>query len=254
MPQVDRLALQLYSLRTLKEPFADVLRSVAEAGYAGVETVGDHGLDSGEMNDLLAEHGLEVCSSHVGLAALEADVASISRFNRDVGNDVLVVPGLPASLYDDTKESWLAIGRRLGELARRCQDEGARLLFHNHDFEMQKIDGRLALDWLMDGAEGMPLGLEPDLAWVVRGGRDPLELLEHYEGRCPRVHVKDIAPEGQNVDEDGWSDVGQGTLDWSRLLAAARDAGVEWFVVEHDKPKDPLGFVQRSAAFLENEL
>ena len=254
MTQTDTLAVQLYSLRELDLDFGEKLAYVAAAGYAGVETVGDHNLSADEMKEAVEAHGLRVCSSHVPLNKLEEDVAGVSRFNLAVGNDTLVLPSVPRDLYDDSARSWLALGERLGRLSERCRGEGCALLYHNHDFEMREVEGKLALELLLEGAEGTPLGLEPDLAWMVRGGQDPLELLERFTVSCPRAHIKDIAPEGENLDEDGWSDVGHGTLDWSELLPAVRKAGAQWFVVEHDAPKDPLGFLKRSAAFLADRL
>ena len=60
--------------------------------------------------------------------------------------------------------------------------------------------------------------------------------------------MKDIAPAGQNADEDGWADVGQGTVDWKALMAALRGIGVKHFVMEHDNPKDDVRFATRSIA------
>ncbi len=42
-----------------------------------------------------------------------------------------------------------------------------------------------------------------DVAWVVRGGADPLDWLGRYKGRVTAAHVKDIAPKGENAAEDG---------------------------------------------------
>ena len=47
---------------------------------------------------------------------------------------------------------------------------------------------------------------------------DPIAELKRYAGRIEAVHVKDIAPAGQCVDEDGWADPGFGVLDWSTLV------------------------------------
>ncbi len=87
---------------------------------------------------------------------------------------------------------------------------------------------------------------EPDLAWIVRGEADALALLQRYAGRCPCIHVKDLAPEGQNEDEMGFADVGYGTLNWETLLPATQAAGAEWYIVEHDLPKEPIKTIQRS--------
>ena len=61
-----------------------------------------------------------------------------------------------------------------------------------------------------------------DVAWVVRGGADPLPWIDRHGKRIVAVHVKDIAKPGEGKDEDGWSDVGHGTMDWAGLLKALR--------------------------------
>jgi sugar phosphate isomerase/epimerase len=64
--------------------------------------------------------------------------------------------------------------------------------------------------------------------------------------------VKDIAPDGQNADQDGWADVGAGVMDWRDLWRACRGFGAQWMVVEHDKPADPAQTARASFAFLRN--
>lgn len=247
-----KLAVQLYTLRSLGTPLEEVLKEVAAAGYAGVETVGTHGFSASALREMVENSGLVVASSHVALADLEGDLDGVLEFQKAVGNDTVVAPWLDPGDRAEDAETWRALGARLGELGARCQGADMELLYHNHDFEMTLLDGKTALEWLFEGA-GDTLGLELDLAWVVRGGRDPLALLETFSGRCPRVHVKDLAPTGENMGEDGWADVGQGTLEWSTLLPAAQAAGATWFVVEHDAPKDPLPSIRRSAAYLKSK-
>lgn len=253
MSKVANLAVQMYSLRELSEPLDAVLAGLAEAGYSGIETVGTQGVTADELKALLEKHGLRVASSHVGLDAAEADLPGVIAFNKAVGNDTIVIPWVAPTDRSDAAADWQALGARLGTLAKASENEGVQLLYHNHDFEMKEIDGKLVLEHILDGAGG-GLGLELDLAWVVRGNKDPLEMLQKFSGKIKRVHVKDIAPAGENADEDGWAAVGSGTLDWEALLPAARAAGAEWYVVEHDKPADPLGNVTQSAAYLAGKL
>ncbi|ADI14028.1 sugar phosphate isomerase/epimerase family protein [Truepera radiovictrix] len=249
-PYRARLAVQLYTLRNLELPLEEVLKEVAAAGYAGVETVGTQGADAETLRRALEASGLVVASSHVALAELERDLKGVLAFQKAVGNDTVVVPYVGPGERAEDAGAWRAFGARLGALGERCRDKGVTLLYHNHDFEMALLDGKTALEHLLDGAPEGTLGIELDLAWVVRGGRDPLQLLETFSGKLTRVHVKDVAPAGENEDEDGWADVGYGTLDWQSLLSAAEAAGAAWFVVEHDAPKDPLGSIRRSAAYL----
>ncbi|GIK40785.1 MAG: xylose isomerase [Chloroflexota bacterium] len=252
------IAVQLYSLRTLPGTFDETLAQVAGVGYTAVETVGDHGCTPAEMRALLDKHGLQVIATHLPLDSLRNNLPQIITFNQAIGNDVLVAPYIPYLVGEKRASIFQETGQLLGELAQRCQAEGMRLLYHNHHWEMVEIDGKLALDWLFDSA-GDSLGFEPDLAWIIFGGVDPVALLQRYAGRCLRVHVKDLGTVGPDSSEplmDGavMADVGAGSLDWPALLPAARDAGAAWYIVEHDNPPDPVASVSNSLAYLCQEL
>jgi sugar phosphate isomerase/epimerase len=165
---------------------------------------------------------------------------------------------IPALRRASTAHAFQEMGKLLGDLAERCRAEGMRLHYHNHHFEFALLDGRYALDWLFDAA-GPYLSFEPDLAWVAAAGVDPVALLRRFSGRCPLIHAKDLAPSGERPEDavmDGFvmSDVGHGTLDWSTLLPATRVAGAEWYIVEHDNPRDPMGSITRSLAYLRGVL
>ena len=83
---------------------------------------------------------------------------------------------------------------------------------------------------------------------MIRGGADPRRWIERYRGRIPLVHVKDIAPAGEKKDEDGWADVGTGTVPWTELWPLCVAAGAEIMVAEHDNPNDFDRFAHVSAA------
>lgn len=248
------IAVQLYSLRNLDMPFDDVLGKVAEIGYTGVETVGNHKLSADEMNALLAKHGLKAVSAHVAISAMDEDLDGVIAFHKAIGNDTIIVPFLAPDDRAKDAAGWTALGQRLDAIGQRCRAAGMRLLYHNHAFEMEEIEGKRAIDWLMAGASPENVGFEVDLAWVVRGEQDGAAILQRYAGRCPRVHCKDLAPAGENEDQMGFADVGHGTMDWSVLLPAAKAAGAEWYVVEHDLPKNPLESIRRSFDFLKSQL
>lgn len=248
--RVQRLAVQMYTLRNAGLSVSEQFAHVAAAGYSGIETFGPLQPPAAELLPLLQSNGLRVVSAHVALETLRDELDSVIAFHQALGNDTLVVPWLHPEARPTTREGWSDFGRTLDALGARCRSEGMRLLYHNHDFEIATFDGRFALDWLFDAADPANLGAEVDVAWVVRGGADPVALLERLAGRCPRIHAKDVARPGQNPGEEGHADVGDGLIDWQALLAAARTAGVEWAVVEHDSPTDAVRSIERSAAYL----
>ena len=92
---------------------------------------------------------------------------------------------------------------------------------------------------------GDDLFLEVDLGWAWVGGMDPVALLRRASGRCPLVHVKDFA----SAEGREFRPVGEGAIDYVRILPAAVDAGVEWLLVEQDETDGPaLEAVERSLA------
>jgi sugar phosphate isomerase/epimerase len=253
MPPTDLpLAVQLYSMREMREPFEQVLASIAAIGYRGVETVGSQGMTPDELRRLLDRHDLQVVSTHVKLIDLEEDLDQIVAFNRAVGNETLVISSLPLALRPVDRVGWAAVGRRLNTLGKRCLEQEMHLLYHNHEFEMIRYDGRTAIEWMLEGADEEHLGFEPDLAWIVAGDMDPALLLTRFSERCSRIHVKDLARPGEAENERGVADVGYGRLDWPSLLPLARRTGAAWLIVEHDQPADPIASIRRSFDYLRN--
>ena len=242
------LAVQLYTLRHLSDDPRELIKIAAEVGYAGVE--GGYGpeLDAAELKEVLDQHEVKMVSAHVALDALESDLFGAVAFQKTLDNDVIVIPWLNKADYSDNAESWQGLGERFNEIAQQVEEQGMTLLYHNHAFEFGEYGGKLGLEYLLDSAPDV--GLELDIGWCQEGGVDPSMLLEKYAGRVKRLHVKDRAPEGENTDQGGWADVGHGVIDWEPLLKAAKDAGTQWFVVEHDEPKDPVKTIQRSFNYL----
>ena len=250
MSIADVLSIQLYTMRSLGD-LDRILDAVAEAGYRQVETVNSHLDTAATTRAKLDARGLKASSSHVSLAALRERPDAVIEAGRMLGVDQLFMPAVPPEQRDMAAEGWRALGRELGQMAERLRAQGLELGYHNHHWELQPKDGaKTALELIFEAAEGSPLTWQADVAWLVRGQVQPKPWLQRYRSRLTSAHVKDIAPPGQNQDEDGWSDVGSGVLDWRDLWQACRDAGARWMVVEHDKPKDPARTARASLEFL----
>jgi sugar phosphate isomerase/epimerase len=250
MSIADVLSIQLYTMRSLGD-LDRILDAVAEAGYRQVETVGSHLDDAATTRSKLAARGLEASSSHVSLAALRERPDAVIEASRTLGVDQLFMPAVPPDQRAMAAAGWRALGQELGQISERLRGQGIELGYHNHDWELEPKDGaKTALELMFEAADGSPLTWQADVAWLVRGRVEPKAWLNRYRGRLTSAHVKDIAPAGQNQDEDGWADVGSGVLDWRGLWQACRDAGARWMVVEHDKPKDPARTARASFAFL----
>lgn len=246
----DLISIQLYTLRNLGDVDL-ILDTVAAAGYKNVEGIGSHLDDAAVVAPKVAARGMKMTSSHVGLVALRERPDAVIAACHTFGFTDLYMPAVPPDMRQMDAAGWRAVGRELGALTDRFAKSGIKLGYHNHNWEMDKKDGDLtALDLLFAAAEGSGLSWEADVAWLVRGGADPKAVMSKYKHLVTAAHVKDIAPAGQCLDEDGWADVGHGVLDWKDLWAFCRGLGARWMVLEHDKPSDAPRFARRSADYL----
>jgi sugar phosphate isomerase/epimerase len=246
----DILSIQLYTLRSLGG-LNRVLDTVKQAGYGHVETVGSQLEDAENVRAELDARGLKASSSHVSLPSLRERPDLVIQACRTLGLNQLFMPAVPAENRQGDAPFWRALGHELGEIAERMRDQGITFGYHNHDWELAPREGaKTALELIFEGAAATPLGWQVDIAWLVRGGADPKDWMRRYRDRVVSAHVKDIAPKGENEDQDGWADIGAGVLDWRDLWQAARAAGAKWMVVEHDKPADPARTARASYAFI----
>ncbi|MGC3938703.1 sugar phosphate isomerase/epimerase family protein [Roseobacter sp. EG26] len=242
------LSFQLYSARNFL-PWCNVIPRLAELGYRQVEGFAGLYTDAPAFRDLLDSHGMTMPSGHFfPLGALEGELDASLSTARILGMQRVICPA-PEELWRQgtTAANWVALAKRLNEACKRVTDAGFRFGWHNHHWEFMALqDGTLPMNLLLEHAPDMEW--EMDVAWALRGGADPLEWIETHADRVTAAHVKDIAPEGEKEDEDGWADLGDGVMDWETLIAALRQAGTDYFVAEHDNPSDWDRFANRSIA------
>ena len=240
---------QLYSSRNFP-PLDATFSMLAKAGYTAVEGYGALCADDAAVAATkagLAATGLKMPTGHFGLEMLENETERVLGIVRDLKIERLYCPYILPEDRPSDAAGWVAFGARLQAAGAPYRAAGLGFGWHNHDFEFKALaDGSMPQDRMFEG--GPDLEWEIDVAWVIRGGAEPLGWIERHGTRITAAHIKDIAPAGQNADEDGWSDVGYGTVDWKTVLAALRKIGVKHLVMEHDNPKDHRRFATRSIA------
>ncbi|MTI00374.1 sugar phosphate isomerase/epimerase [Roseibium sp. RKSG952] len=240
------VSFQLYSARHVV-PLAPFLTVLAGLGYTQVEGYSGLFAEPHTLKRQLDDAGLSMPSGHLPLDMLENNLSEVIAVAQVLGMKAVYCPYLDESERPGDAAGWQALGERLNQLVKPLRDAGLSFGWHNHDFEFQPLsDGSLPMDCLMGAGED--LNWEADIAWIVRGGQDPLPWIERYGGRIRAVHVKDIARGGEGGEEDGWSDIGDGMLDWPGLFRALKACPVDIFVLEHDNPSDAARFAARSIA------
>lgn len=224
------IAAQLWTIReSLKTPedFARSMARVREMGYAAVEPCLPAVVTPAEMRRILDANGLAACGSHGLYRRVMEDVDGLIADHRALGCAFPGTGGVGNALRN--AEGYRKFAECVESVGDRLAGAGMTFIYHNHGAEFAKYDGRTAIE-LMAEASPRHLAFELDVCWVQAGGADPAAWIRKLGPRVPLVHCKDLGIGGDGKPHS--MPVGRGNLNWPAILAAAKDVGVKWLVVE----------------------
>lgn len=194
-----KVGLALYTLlRELTEDYLGTLEKVKSAGFSYIEYVEVPRNPDGtpvasaptprEIGQKAKELGLTAVSSHVNVYPGRNLEKMISE-NAEMGAKQIVLPFEVMFTMEDVKRV-AALCQTLGS---KCKEHGMSFCYHNHYHEFVKIDGKYALEWLVELTDPSLVGVELDTYWAARGGESPVNLLEKLGSRCTMLHQKDLS-------------------------------------------------------------
>jgi sugar phosphate isomerase/epimerase len=240
--------LQLYTVRgLLAQDYEGTLALIARLGYRQVEFAGLYPAAPRQTLAMLKRHGLMAPSGHASYDELERDLDSTLRIANELEQRFIVCPSVDKRRRGSL-DDWKRLGQSFNRIGERARRAGLVFAYHNHDFEFPLLGGpeggQVPYDVLLAETDPALVKLEIDLYWMARAGRDPLAYFRKYPARFPLVHLKDMARNGEITE------LGQGIIDFRRILAHAELAGVVQCFVEHDDPADPLRSIETSLRYL----
>lgn len=252
------ISLQLYSLRAdmQKNPKGTV-EAVGKIGYRQVEHAGYgagkfYGMTPSEFKVLLTANGLTMPSGHTALLPKHVDGSGnfTDEWKKTVddaatlGQRYVISPWIDVSMRKtaDGLKKVTDLFNRAGEL---CQKAGMKFGYHNHDFEMGRVDGQVIYDLLLANTDPNLVTLQMDVGWVVAGGSDPVTWFKKYPGRFELLHMRDVKPVAGHEHPVG-VDLGDGVVKFDEILKMKKQAGAKIFVVEQEEygTKTPLEAVK----------
>lgn len=238
-----------------KERFAEVFAAVARAGYQGVEIGFRHIADTppAALRSMLAAEGLVLAATHLGGNLEDTSQARGERNALEQVLDYLGEIGVGLIMYSglryENDEQLASEIEMISRGAEACHARGVRLCYHNHDWEF--ADGERVMGALRTRASEQ-LWFCPDVGWVFKGGKNPVEFLDEVADRIGHVHFKDFeSVEGERMNV---TELGEGAApldDIARWLLDRKAGGELWIVAEQDKTAlTPEESVTRNAKFL----
>ncbi|WP_295721890.1 sugar phosphate isomerase/epimerase [Mucilaginibacter sp.] len=262
------IGLQLYTVRDAmaKDPAA-ALAKVAKLGFNSVEgatytgTELFYGMNAKGFSSLLNQEGLIMPSAHYRLGEELVNGASqmgtiLNDWEKAVDDAAAVGVKYMVCAYlsqaeRGNLEHYKTVAGMLDVAGQTCKQAGIQLCYHNHDFEFIQEDGKYPYETLLANTDPDLVKMEMDLYWITKAGQDPIALFNKYPGRFPLLHMKDM----DKTPEKKFTEVGNGIIDFKKILAQSKKAGMKYFFVEQDVcPGDPFDSIAQSISYIKKNL
>ncbi|MBS4202171.1 sugar phosphate isomerase/epimerase [Bacillus sp. FJAT-49732] len=263
-----KVGIQLYSVRnSLKvEPFK-TLEKISQAGYKYVEAANHNaledngvgfGLSAKDMKKALDNLGLSIIGCHINPLNLER-LPAVLDYHQELGNNQI---GCDIEFFPYEDMDYLLrrceLFNQVGEL---CKERGMRFYYHNHYQEFQRFGSKMVYDLIMEHTDPKLVYAEIDTYWIMRGGQDPLKLIEKYRDRLILLHQKDFpknAPQPvkmfdgiiddkesitftlfeDTINTNCFTEIGTGMMPIQDIINAALIApNLEYIILEQDHTK-----------------
>ena len=261
-----KLGLQLFTIRAaMKADLEGTLKRVAAMGYEEFETygfdpqgMGYYGLPAKTFAGRLRDLNLSTSSGHYDLNRFtSSSVDDLKQYvdrciegARALGQAYITWPLLDEG--DRTIEKFKAAAARLNVAGEQIKKAGLQLAYHNHDFEFVEQNGQIGYDIILKETDPALVKLQMDLYWIAHGSKlTANQWFKRAPGRFVMWHVKDMHKTSRDYTE-----VGNGTIDFTRIWPDAALAGMKHFFVEQggNFTHDPFRSVADSAEYVKKVL
>jgi sugar phosphate isomerase/epimerase len=231
------IGCQTWPMRaTISKDFPGTIKQLADAGFQAIELCSPVGYaeygfgglvkySAKELRKILGDAGITCVSSHFTIIELRENQAARIAWAKDIGLTQMLVPTLggPAKpTMDDVKRA----ADEYNKMSEQSAKAGIQQGLHNEDFELSMVDGKLTYDVLLTLLDPKVVKFQFQVSTISRG-YDAAEYFTNYPGRFISMHVQGWSAETKKV-----MPVGQDTLDWKKIFAAAKTGGIKNYFVE----------------------
>ena len=243
-----KIGAQFFTIRDFcktLEDFDESLKKVADIGYRNVQISGTCAFEAQWLKERLDKYGLRCVITHTPADRLKGETEKVVEDHGVFGCDYIGL-GWYGFHKGDPKEALEAFCAEYEPVAKSIKDGGKYFMYHNHDSEFIKLDGKPMLRHLSERFPADEMGFTLDTYWIQRGGGDPAYWIDEFSGRVPCIHLKDYAYDAK------MSVVGEGNINFDRVFDAAEKAGTKFLLVEQDdcNGENPFDCLRRSFEYL----
>lgn len=253
--KLNQVAAQLYTLRDhIKTPtdIAASLKKVRAIGFEAVQVSGMGPIEESELVKILEGEGLTCCATHEPSDVILDEPQRVIDRLKKLNCKYTAYPS-PKGVDMSDESQVRGLAAKLDKSGAALREAGLVLGYHNHASEFIRHNGKTGLEIIYGETKPENLVGEIDTYWVQYGGGDCVDWCERLAGRLPLLHIKDYKFTAEN--KPIMAEIGNGNLDWKRIIPAAEKSGCEWFIIEQDVcPGDPFDSLKQSFDFIRENL
>ncbi len=239
------VGIQLYSIRdAMSADVRGTLKKVSDIGYKNLELAGYsegkfYGFSPSDFKKIVSDLGMVALSSHSAVESKGITIESaklMADAHAALGVKYCIQPWINEE--DRNIEKYKKMIGDWNKVGKIMKAVGIQFGYHNHNFEFAKINGVVPYyDIFMPEMDKDLITMELDLFWASKAGQDPITMFKRYPGRFQLLHFKDMktnqAPFYEVIKDDICC-VGEGVIDFKKILTAKETAGMKYLFVEDD--------------------
>ena len=198
-----------------------------------------------ELKRLVDKYGIEISSIQVKPKYVFGAADDIIDFCQTLGCKRVVISMLPFPVILGKENKFYDFIATLDAQYDRYAKRGITLAYHHHNWEYVRLsNGKTRMDELLSKTERIKI--VNDTYWTARCGVEPAMELERFKDRLLGVHLRDLTHSAKGLDVISKNcPLGEGVIDFSRVLAAAESSGAEYLVIE-EKTDTPYESIKKS--------
>ncbi len=229
---------QLYTFRNkIKsvEDFSEVLAACSTYGCTCAQLSGVNlKVPYSELKKIGEDNGIVIPITHTSFDRIVNDTERVAEEHLELGAHSVGLGMMPQKYIKNVSalNEFIEISNKVSQTLKPY---GLTFAYHNHNMEFKKMDGKLAIERLMEGNPDLQFIF--DTFWCRYAKQDPVAWIEKLNGRVRDIHLKDWKP--SIIKFPRFQDVGKGKLDFEAILSVAEKSGTEFAYIEHDLTSDP---------------
>lgn len=197
------------------------------------------------VKEISDKYGIRPVAIQVKPKYVFGDPDGVIEFCRITGCKNVVISMLPFECILGSDEKFYSFVSTLDAQAELYEKQGITLAYHHHNWEYIKLSsGKTRMQELLERTE--KIKFVHDTYWTARSGIDPAVQIREFGERLLGIHLRDLTFTKKLLDvipRDTF--IGDGVIDFARVLSAAEEVGCEYFVIEQ-KTETPYDDIKRS--------